>query len=341
GSFKDNIKVHGFSLKGTSSFSREEIYSFTNAPSIVRNSGVGKLNNFQLNKYLQKTSIPLSVMPYMEYAESGIKGESDLQDFEKLMQIISLYFTAPRKDSLAFKDWQERQRDRYHKQSAESLMYTDMLNEFMDNVSNDSIIFRPQGGTKYYKGIGKTNLDQAYKAYSQIFGNARDFTFLISGNFEEKKILPLIRKYLGNLPNLKVPDKQMEPAWKHEVHHFSEIRSELSGLTSENTKIRIKYIYPVDKGFDWKDRIGMECLSRALNDKLAGLRYVNERDLLSARAHQWYYASIGWNIISIDLECSMKDTELIMRDIDQIINTIKNQKLDDATFQYVAETYYN
>src|SRR5690606_13763377 len=119
------------------------------------------------------------------------------------------------------------------------------------------------------------------------------------------------------------------------------IRSELSGLTSENTKIRIKYIYPVDKGFDWKDRIGMEFLSRALNDKLAGLRYVNKRDLFSARAHQWYYASIGWNIISIDLECSVKDTELIMSDIHKIINNIKNQKLDDATFQYVAETYYN
>ncbi|GBF22116.1 peptidase M16 inactive domain protein [Arenibacter sp. NBRC 103722] len=341
GSFKDNITVHGFSLKGTSSFSREEFYSSTNAPSIVRNSGVGELNNFQLNKYLQKTSIPLSLMPYMEYTESGIKGESDLQDFEKLMQLIYLYFTVPRKDSLAFKDWQERQRDRYHKQSAESLMYTDMLNEFMDKVSNDSIIFRPLGGTKHYKGIGKTDLENAYKAYSQIFGNARDFTFLISGNYEEKRILPLIRKYLGNLPNLQVPDMHMEPVMEHEVHHFSEIRSELSGLSSENTKIRIKYIYPEEEKLDKRERIGFELLAWALSAKLDGLRYVNKRDVFSARAHQWYYASIGWNVISIDLECSVKDTKVIRKDIHKIINNIKNQKLDDATFQYVAETYYN
>src|SRR5690606_23611560 len=61
---------------------------------------------------------------------------------------------------------------------------------------------RAPKGTRRFHGIAKTSLDSAYSIYTKLYGNAADFTFLISGDFSAKKVLPLLLKYLGNLPHL-------------------------------------------------------------------------------------------------------------------------------------------
>ncbi|MDW7694493.1 insulinase family protein [Flammeovirgaceae bacterium SG7u.111] len=62
-------------------------------------------------------------------------------------------------------------------------------------------------------------------AYQHRIANASDFTFVFVGDFEEEKLLDLVKKYLGNIPadiTEKVADHQMRPKKGIAKVHVSE-----------------------------------------------------------------------------------------------------------------------
>src|SRR5690606_29144422 len=104
---RSEIIMHGFSPYGAISYPQDKFFTAINTPSIVRNTGVGELNKFQLKNYLSNTnSLKMGITPYIYYLESGIRGDSNIEDLETMLQLVYLYFTSPRKDTVAFEDWQ-------------------------------------------------------------------------------------------------------------------------------------------------------------------------------------------------------------------------------------------
>ena len=50
----------------------------------------------------------MSVSPYIKEISEGIKGKSTIADQELMFKMIHLYFTEPKKDSLAFNSYIKR-----------------------------------------------------------------------------------------------------------------------------------------------------------------------------------------------------------------------------------------
>src|SRR5690606_19387102 len=109
----DMLYLHGFSPKGASCFSREDYFSAINGPEIVQNAGVGDLDKFVLGRFLERTSFRQGMHPYIDYFETGIKGNAKLEELEMLLQLVYLYFTQPRKDKIAYEDWKSREKENY------------------------------------------------------------------------------------------------------------------------------------------------------------------------------------------------------------------------------------
>src|SRR5690606_19496325 len=116
---------------------------------------------------------------YINNKETGITGNADLKDFEKLLQLVYLYFTEPRQDQKAFQDWELKERNRYLVDGKNSFILMDHMAEMRDILGDG----RAPKGTRRFHGIAKTSLDSAYSIYTKLYGNAADFTFLISGDF--------------------------------------------------------------------------------------------------------------------------------------------------------------
>src|SRR5690606_14879659 len=54
--------------------------------------------------------------------------------------------------------------------------------------------------TKRYESVKAVDYKKAYQIYKNLMQDPENFTFVITGNYSLKTVLPLLRKYLGNLP---------------------------------------------------------------------------------------------------------------------------------------------
>lgn len=266
GRYKDKIMVHGFSPYGADCLDSKKIETMI-SPLIIHNSGAGDYNKFEVEKLLSKTSFPFGIVDYIDPDETGVKAEVISEDMELLLQLIYLSFTSPRFDKDAFEDWKLEE----ERSSRRSL---NPNYDFLDFINRENNILQiPRGGKRFQHSL-QVNYRNAYRKYKALHTNARDFTFIITGDFKKKDILPMLQKYLGNLPNTKnsmqCPESQ---------------ESKMSSTTS-NTKLRHFQIpYKVDnhllsiqfksklKSRDFREEVQIELLKQALDLKSKGLRF--------------------------------------------------------------------
>ena len=99
---EDEILLSAFSEGGFSKVKNvEDLPSAMMATSIISNNGLGDYNQIELNKLL--TGKIVKVTPSIATYEEGFDGSSSVNDFETMLQLIYLNFTAPRKDDNSYK----------------------------------------------------------------------------------------------------------------------------------------------------------------------------------------------------------------------------------------------
>jgi zinc protease len=99
---EDEILLSAFSQGGLSKVKDvADLPSAMMASGIVGNNGLGAFNQIDLNKAL--TGKIASVSAFIDLYSEGFDGNSSVKDFETMLQLIYLNFTAPRKDDNSFK----------------------------------------------------------------------------------------------------------------------------------------------------------------------------------------------------------------------------------------------
>ncbi|MEQ8421195.1 MAG: insulinase family protein [Arenibacter algicola] len=326
---KEKIQIHGFSTKGASGFPKREYFSAIFAPDIVRNAGVGTMDKFDLEHVLSGTSFPYGVHPYIDYYETGIKGEAALEDLESIFQLIYLYFTDPRKDIAAYKDWKELERNAYLNPTY-SIPAEDMNTSIREHLQDSTI--SPQG-TKRFKGLKYTDWNKAYEIYNLLFGQASDFTFLINGNFPENKVLSLVNKYLGNLPNrtkdqtVQTNKRSCMPLQKGPINIHLVPNSPL-----EEVQIKMEYIREADNIDQWQEQIRVDALAKVISFRLRELRYLYKRAVYFPRSSGYVNKYLQRNVVSLNIDSSPEDLEFVKSDIKNILNELKSTPVNEGIF---------
>jgi zinc protease len=189
----DEILFRAFSKGGHSLVKDADYYSASNAASIVAQSGVGNFSAIDLSNMLKGKNTNLS--PYISMYSEGLNGNTIPKETETLLQLIHLYFTAPRKDAAAFESFKTKQQQLYANLSANPQIY--FSSEFQKIMTQG----HPRGGAlPKPEDFDKINLDRSFQLYKERFANAGDFTFIFVGSFDEVTIKPLLEKYIGSLP---------------------------------------------------------------------------------------------------------------------------------------------
>ena len=203
----ESITIRGSSWKGASCLQEEDYYAALSATEIVKLSGAGGFDRKTiLDKFGRKfllNSEPVQL--HIQNNKSTIYTCSKLENLEKHLQLIYLYFTSPRKDSIAFKQWKIQIQKRYFEGNSPVNPRTDLKNSIA-NFLNLPFLKAPMNlvSTEQFYQKQNVKLEKAYECYQAIFGNASDFTFVIKGMYEKDKVLPLLQKYLGNLPTNEI-----------------------------------------------------------------------------------------------------------------------------------------
>lgn len=331
----ERLKIHGFSEKGASCFPRDEYFSATYAPSIVSHSGVGDFDKFEIRRYLNTTaSLQEGVSPYISYNGSGVKGEASIEELDDFLQLLYLYFTQPRKDRVAFADWQERQVNQAYSNSGLN-DFIDARNELINDFSTRPI------ATERASAARAVDLDAAYKIYNLIFRNAEDFTFVITGNFDVTSILPKAAKYLGNLPNSGKEGFCNGPKWTVPVLPEGPEYKEFTTpehYTTENAFYGFSYIRP-QSDYDWKEEIKVQALG-AVTDRLI-------KSLRTDGLHLYWFGVRGrFNRVMERYEINSsfagisEELATVKERSREIISEIKDGKISEGVFKDAMKGLY-
>lgn len=188
----DEILFSAQSPGGHSLTSDSNFLSAAYATAIITSSGLAQ---FDVNTFKKKMSGKVvSVRPWISNLQEGLSGNTRPEDLETLMQIIYLYFTQPRADSVGFNAFLQLQRGVLENRSASpEAAYRDTLNVTLANYHSRR---RPMT----IKRLQEINLDSAFSFYVDRFRDASDFTFFFVGAIDTAVFRPLVEYYLGSLP---------------------------------------------------------------------------------------------------------------------------------------------
>lgn len=323
GIYQKKVMLHGFSKRGALDFPVKDYFSAINAPRIIRHSGVGDFDKFDLERYLSTSSFSiLTLNPYVENLESGIKVNADLVDVEKMLQLVYLLFSQPRKDSLAFEDWRFQEEQRWQKYAR--LEQIDFFYNIRKFIRDDSEVSR---GTERQHGLEKTDMEKGFEIYNDLFRNAQDFTFTISGDFPMDVMLPLINRYLGNLPsfqpNINLALNRNDFAPKPSGPVFTQFKFPES-YTKTNYMYWPKYIISAEDQEDWKEKLLVSVIGRLLNSKVWALRTEKGYALYTVNAYGKYDINMNHFEFSADFNCTPEEYPLLRQEFSDIVIELKS-----------------
>lgn len=329
---RDGIMVQGFSKKGANCFPKSEFHSIINSPSIVLNSGVGGLDKFEINRYFaNKGQNPVTVSTYIDSHESGIQATTTQANLEDVFQLIYLHFTEPNKSKEAFDDWK----------SIKNRELPDLRDYFrfkLEKLSgNESVVNNVFGTKGLRRGIDpesyeETELNVSHRRFKHLFSQARDFTFIISGNYELETLLPLVNKYLGNLPNRSFTCNPQMEVHKANLKAFNVIEAPRPNNITY-TIYGLKFMEEAKTSDDWKERLKIEALGEITREMAWSLRF--------EKSYSLYMVWVGGKKdllrnhyeIGAIFECIPEEYQAIKGEFASIISTIKSGNVPEAAFQ--------
>ena len=195
---KDEILMTAFSDGGLSKVKNTaDLPSATLAASIVPNNGLGEYNQIELNKIL--TGKIASVSPSIDAYDEGFSGNSSVSDFETMLQLIYLNFTAPRKDDNAFKALLNNYRASLaNSEKDPRKAFSDTVGVMLANHSSRQV-------TINLKTLDFIDQDKALAIFKERFAVPANFTFIFTGNVDpnNEAVKNAICTYLGSLKSAK------------------------------------------------------------------------------------------------------------------------------------------
>ena len=194
----NQISMYAQSWGGTSLYSIDEFYQTDNI-NWVTVGGWGDFSVTALNKKL--AGIQASVMTSVSSNSEMVSGGCVKKDFETMLQLTYLKFTAPRKDLEAFNA--TVQRNKASMKNRELQPTTALQDTIAKVVYNNNI----RALRAKVEDFDKMNYDRIIELYKERFADADDFEFFIIGDCDADSIAPLLAKYLGALPTLKGKEK--------------------------------------------------------------------------------------------------------------------------------------
>ncbi len=193
--FKDDeIIMSSTSPGGSSHFPESNVEDIKVFGEVSTLGGLATFSRTDLQKVLAGKKA--SAYSYVSMTEEGVGGSSSVKDFETMLQLTYLNFTAPRMDQDAFASFKSRYKSILESQLADpSIALSDTLTKLAyKNQKRNSRLTAEELDKVDYQRIMDWRADR--------FKDASDFTFVFVGNINPDSVKILIAQYLGALPSI-------------------------------------------------------------------------------------------------------------------------------------------
>ena len=238
---------------GTSHYGNEDIPNFSLLTSAITEAGVGDFTATRLRKALAGKSVKLG--PSINSEGQRINGTSSVKDLETLLQLTHLYFTSPRKDSVAFQGLMNRTLSLLKNRNASSkVVYNDSLTATLYDHN-------PRTAPVTREVAEKADYDRILEIYKERFSDASNFKAVFIGKIDMAALRPLLCQYLATLPTTHKAEKTnkvnvAQIVKKNEVVKFAH--------KQDTPLANVTVFYTADVPFSPKNDLALDVLTRVL-----------------------------------------------------------------------------
>ncbi|MDR0506421.1 MAG: insulinase family protein [Dysgonamonadaceae bacterium] len=249
----DEILMGATSPGGSSLFPESEMVNIQLYSNISSIGGLGKFSQTELSKVLAGKKV--QVRTTIGLTSEGFNGSSSVKDFETMLQLIYLNFTAPRSDEEVYQSTIARIKSQLENIEADpEITLQDTLLKYLYVDQNRH--FRLKA-----KDLDKVNYQTIEKWRKDRYADASDFTFVFTGNIDLETAKPLIEKYLGSLPSIQ---RKETSANVNENYRPGFLKSAFDQKV-QNPKANVIDIYWTTFDYTLKNLIEADMLKQILN----------------------------------------------------------------------------
>lgn len=252
--FKDNqILLGSNAYGGTSLFSDEEIKMTRYISLIPSIGGLSEFNPVNLQKKVSGKTV--RVIPEITQFTHGVYGESSKKDLETLLQLTYLYFTSPRKDSILFSTYKDRDKQQIINRSSIPMTI------FSDTLTSVAYGTNPRMQKVLPADLDLFDYDRIIEMYKEVFGNVNGTVFTIVGSIDIDQLKPLVERYIASLPSTKTKAYYLE-------RNINLNKGKIKSYFSENMEIpkaTVLDIYSAKLKYDFKTKLTLDILKQILD----------------------------------------------------------------------------
>lgn len=204
----DNILIQAYSPGGVSQFyNPEEAADCLLMNDVLEVSAFGPHSASGLRKVLagHKADVKLQV----ENMEDRIAVSTTPADLDKAMQALHLKATSLHADPETFATLIANQRMKLESQTSNPTF------EMGDSIHANVYAHHPLGMKLSLADLDKVNLDRIIRNAKERFSNLSDFSFFISGNFDEDSLRRNVEKYIASLPGTDSVERPRDIGYRY------------------------------------------------------------------------------------------------------------------------------
>ena len=324
----DEVQMDAWRWGGFQNFEIADKNNAEYAANIISQMGIKDMSPTDLEKFLSGKTV--AVTPYINDYEEGIEGNSSVKDFETFLQLINLYFTAPRKDESLFKAFISGMKSQlqFLKQNPQ-YWYQDTMNKIKYNNNPWA------GRIPTADDFNKINLDRTVEIYRSIFGNSYGMHFTFVGNIDVNAAKPLFEKYIGSLPAVPKENKFKDNGVRL-----------VQGITEANLKrgkekqSYINLTFEGETEYSREERMNLNALMEVMNIKII--------EKLREEMSGIYGGGMNGNIvkrpyvhytISANLPCGPENVEKLTTALMNLIKEAQEKGIEQKDLDKVKETW--
>jgi len=309
----DEILMNAIKKGGANNYGVADKSNVKYTAQLTASMGFGAFTPSEIEKIT--AGKPVSARMNIGNISNGISGNSNIKDFETLLQLVYLRVTAPRRDEKLFKAFIGKQ-----KTQLQFLTQNPQI-AFFDTSITVLYKHHPLAPVPFPKAkdFDSIQLDRALEIYKNEFGSADGYHFFFVGNFDEASMLPLIETYLGSIPS-----ENKNPDFKD-----NGVRPGTGTLAVKRGKEKQSFIlasYNGEAPYSEDFKLRSEAVAEVLNIKV-----IEEmREKLGSIYSGGYYANVSkypfpHYSVGMQLPCGPENVEKLIAAANLEIRTLKEK----------------
>jgi len=324
----DEIKMDAWRWGGFHNYGLADLQNAQYCSQLVDVMGVKDMSPVDLQKFLAGKTV--SATPYLNANDEGIEGSSSTKEVETFLQLVHLYFTAPRKDEKLFQNFVTSQKSFLQNIRSNPFAY------FGDTLAKIEYNNNPwAAGIPTPSDIDKINLDRSFSIYQEIFSNAYGMHFTFVGNIDKEKITPLLEKYLGSLPAAQKENKFTDVGLRP-------VRGVVDATIyrGADKKSLVNLIFTGETPYSREEQLKLRALVEVLNiktierlrEEMSGIYTGGTRAGFEKRPYNHY-------TITTSFPCGPENVDKLTAALFDIIKNAKEKGIDQKDLDKVKETW--